>query len=62
MNKAEQEKESQWDISGTAPDEPTVLNYSNDLDKTGRFDLVIVSTSVVDFNKVAFTISLINHD
>jgi hypothetical protein len=41
--------EKEWDVNGSAPDEPTVLNYSNDLRKTGRFDLVTVSTSVVDY-------------
>jgi type IV pilus assembly protein PilM len=53
--------EKKWDISGSAPDEPTVLNYSNDLRNTNRFDMVTVSTSVVDYNQVAFTISLINY-
>ena len=54
-------QEKKWDINGSAPDEPTVLNYSNDLRRTGRFDLVTVSTSVVDYNLVAFTISLISY-
>jgi hypothetical protein len=53
--------EKKWDITGSAPDEPTVLNYSNDLRKTNRFDMVTVSTSVVDYNQVAFTISLISY-
>ena len=54
--------EKKWDINGSAPDEPTILNYSNDLRKTGRFDLVTVSTSVLDYNQVTFTVSLINYD
>jgi type IV pilus assembly protein PilM len=53
--------EKRWDITGSAPDEPTVLNYSNDLRKTNKFDMVTVSTSVVDYNQVAFTISLISY-
>ena len=53
--------EKKWDVTGSAPDEPTVLNYSNDLKMTNRFGMVTVSTSAVDYNQVAFTISLISY-
>jgi type IV pilus assembly protein PilM len=62
LSEDKKRQEKKWDINGSAPDEPTVLNYCNDLRKIGKFDLVTVSTSVVDYNQVAFTISLINYD
>ncbi len=54
-------KEKQWTISGTAPDEATVLLYSFTLSETGNFDDVRISTmNVIDYDKVGFTLNLIN--
>lgn len=46
-------------LSGTAPDEETVLGYARNLRDSDRFAQVIISNmSVIDYNKMQFTLVL----
>jgi len=47
-------------LRGTAPDEATILMYSNALQESGRFYQVVISSmTVVDYNVVSFQLNLI---
>jgi type IV pilus assembly protein PilM len=47
-------------LRGTAPDEATILMYCNDLQESGRFYQVVISSMrVVDYNVVSFQLNLI---
>ncbi len=53
---------TEWNVSGIAADELVVVNYCNYLRQTERYDKVMISQMErVEFNEVAFVITLINN-
>lgn len=61
-NESEKTVQKEWRVNGIAPDEIIVISYSNDLKNTRRFDTVIVSTQVLSYNNVSFTIIMTTSD
>jgi type IV pilus assembly protein PilM len=61
-NEKEGTIQREWRVNGIAPDESVVINYSNDLKNTIRFDTVIVSTQILSYNNVSFTIIMTTTD